>query len=222
MLASNNFCKLPAQVVTPSRGRSAHPLGGVSPIPPRPTHPDASQWFTPSLRAQDGERLEGERGLTSAEDITYWTDSTYTNDEVLHMEAKLLYHLCSTGGAPLTADAPLHFLCTCAAAVPTALHEHALSIALELLCLCTKEYRLLVVEPSLLAAACLCLGVTNAPHGHAAAWDRRLVAATGYELPRLVSCHHAHLGFVRDKPLACRSLGSGIRAKSLHCTIIFP
>ena len=47
MLASNNFCKLPAQ---------------------------------------DGERLEGERGLTSAEDITYWTDSTYTSDEVLHME----------------------------------------------------------------------------------------------------------------------------------------
>ena len=58
MLASNNFCKLPAQ---------------------------------------DGERTEGDRGLTSAEDIVYWTDSTYTTDEVRPApQTELLHTLTHT------------------------------------------------------------------------------------------------------------------------------
>jgi hypothetical protein len=36
------------------------------------------------LPTQDGERVEGERGLHSAEDIVYWTDNTYTTEEVLN------------------------------------------------------------------------------------------------------------------------------------------
>ena len=61
---------------------------------------------------QDGERLEGERGLHSAEDIVYWTDGTYTAEEVLDMEARLLLHLDESGGVALCADAPVHYLCT--------------------------------------------------------------------------------------------------------------
>ena len=104
-----------------------------------------------------------------------------------------------------------------------------------MVCPLTQACLFLSVPPSLphsgvpppLPQACLCLGVWNAPHGHASEggvnhWDARLVAATGYDLRRLVDCHHAHLGFVRDMPLKCRALGSGVRAKSLHCTIIFP
>ena len=39
------------------------------------------------LPTQDGERTEGERGLHSAEDIVYWTDNTYTTEEVRGMGA---------------------------------------------------------------------------------------------------------------------------------------
>ena len=59
---------------------------------------------------QDGERLEGERGLHSAEDIVYWTDGTYTTEEVLDMEARLLLHLDESGGVALCADAPVHLV----------------------------------------------------------------------------------------------------------------
>ena len=36
---------------------------------------------------QDGERATQEHGLNHAEDIVYWTDGTYTAEEVLAIEA---------------------------------------------------------------------------------------------------------------------------------------
>ena len=71
------------------------------------------------LPTQDGERVEGERGLHSAEDIVYWTDNTYTTEEVLDMEARLLLHLDERGGVALCADAPVRCLRTYCVLHPT-------------------------------------------------------------------------------------------------------
>lgn len=42
------------------------------------------------LLSQDGEALEL-RGLASADDVAYWTDNTYTVDEVTAMEARFMH-----------------------------------------------------------------------------------------------------------------------------------
>lgn len=42
------------------------------------------------LLSQDGEALEL-RGLATADDVVYWTDNTYTVDEVTAMEARLIH-----------------------------------------------------------------------------------------------------------------------------------
>ena len=136
------------------------------------------------------------------------------------MEARLLLRLEASGGASLSADAPVHFLCTYCAALP-ALHDATASIALELLVLCTREYRLLQTAPSLLAACCLGLAVWNSPAAGGHEWDAGMARCTGFEAAQLVECCGAELHMLRDKAISCRSIASGLRGRSIHATIMF-
>ena len=53
-------------------------------------------------------------------------------------------------------------------------------------------------------------------------WDAGLRAVTGFDEPQLHACLEAHLkGFFKDKPLACRSLASGLRGRSITLTLLF-
>ena len=150
---------------------------------------------------------------------------------------------------------------------------------IELIILAAREYRLLQLHPSLLAACCLHLAVRNSPsdEGGAVQWDDSFTAACGYTpqvlpppsrlrspsrpapsaAPPLLSspspheqvpsrrpaaaslrrtpppraiptCHpqilsktiDAELTFLRDAEIACRSVASGSRVKSIRLTLV--
>ena len=114
----------------------------------------------------------------------------------------------------------MHYLCTYCAALPL-LDDAAASLALELLLICTKEYRLLQTRPSLLAACCLGLAVWNSPDAGSHEWDARMASYTGFEAAALVACCGAELHMLRDLDVSCRSIASGIRSRSVHATIMF-
>ena len=93
----------------------------------------------------------------------------------------------------------------------------------------TREYSLLQLQPALLAACCLYLGLINSAHlpeprGAPAAlreWDGALAGCSGFGVAQISTCLDAHFGLLRDKELACRVLGSGRRTKDLGVTILF-
>ena len=115
----------------------------------------------------------------------------------------------------------VHYLCTYCAALPQ-LDDAAVSLALELLVLCTREYHLLQTPPNLLAASCLGLAVWNRPASAACSheWDASMVSYTGFGAAALVACCEAELHMLRDKHVSCRSIASGLRARSIHATIM--
>ena len=114
----------------------------------------------------------------------------------------------------------MHYLCTYCAALPL-LDDAAVSIALELLVMCTQEYRLLQTPPNLLAACCLGLAVWNCPAAGSHEWDAAMASYTGFEAAALVACCGAELHMLRDKHVSCRSIASGLRGRSIHATIMF-
>ena len=115
----------------------------------------------------------------------------------------------------------VHYLCTYCAALPQ-LDDAAVSIALELLVMCTREYRLLQTPPNLLAASCLGLAVWNRPASAACSheWDASMASYTGFGAAALVACCEAELHMLRDKHVSCRSIALGLRARSIHATIM--
>ena len=170
------------------------------------------------LPTQDGERVDAERALASAEDIVYWTDNTYSNDDVHTMEARLLQGGLSAFAGPTSAfESPLDFLCTFCAAAP--LHDTTASIALELLVLSTREYPLLQLHPCLLAACCLYVAVRNSPLG-TNTWDDTLSSCCGYTREVLAEHADRQLAFCRDKEICCRSIASGNRTKTIRVTLL--
>ncbi|KAG8467566.1 hypothetical protein KFE25_000882 [Diacronema lutheri] len=111
------------------------------------------------LLAQDGDPPEL-RGLATADDVVYWTDNTYTIDEVTAMEAKLMISLgLGLGGVSSAYRSPLDYLIKFAALLP--LTDEMLSVAHEILLRSTREYQLLRYEPSLLAATVLVIAVRS-------------------------------------------------------------
>ena len=170
------------------------------------------------LPTQDGERVDAERALASAEDIVYWTDNTYSNDDVHTMEARLLQGGLSAFAGPTSAfESPLDYLCTFCAAAP--LHDTTASIALELLVLSTREYPLFQLHPCLLAACCLYVAVRNSPLG-TNTWDDTLSSCCGYTREVLAEHADRQLAFCRDKEICCRSIASGNRTKTIRVTLL--
>ena len=147
----------------------------------------------------------------------------------LHLAARRPAALAHTGAYPNPHPHPhpnpnpeqVHYLCTYCAALPQ-LDDAAVSIALELLVLCTREYHLLQTPPNLLAASCLGLAVWTRPASAACSheWDASMVSYTGFGAAALVACCEAELHMLRDKHVSCRSIASGLRARSIHATIM--
>ena len=73
-------------------------------------------------------------------------------------------------------ETPLHRLSSFAALRPLA--DDTASLAVELLVLCSREYSLLQLHSSLLAACCLYMATRNAPTDDV--WDESLAVCCGY------------------------------------------
>ena len=164
------------------------------------------------LPVQDGDRAATERGLASADDIVYWTDNTYSIDEVLSMEARLLQ-----GFEADLFESPIRHLSLACALQP--LPEATLSVATELLLLCAREYGLLQLEPALVAACCLDLALRNAPDS-THAWDQRYAAGCGFGAAELKEVASNHLGFCRGAEVSCRLNSSGSSVKTITVTLL--
>ncbi|KAL1527428.1 hypothetical protein AB1Y20_016094 [Prymnesium parvum] len=158
------------------------------------------------LPLQDGDRTPGERSLSSAHDIVYWTDNTYTVGEVLEMEARLLH-----GFEIDTFDSPLHYIAMFGTMRPLA--DTPVSIAVELLIMCAREYSVLRLHPSLVAACCLYLAMRNSTvaDGGIEEWDDGLAACCGFSEQSLVHTIEVELAFLRHVNYSCRSIASGAR-----------
>lgn len=178
------------------------------------------------LPHQDGDPPMREHSLNHADDVVYWTDGTYTVEQVVEMEARVLF-----GFEVGEWESPLHFL-TLACASAT-LPDVTVSLAVELLVVCAKEYTLLRVHPRLIAACALYLAVKNtrtstmavkstmlagAPPTQEIAWTSELASRCGY--PTAVIKEHISREFcmLDGKELRCRSCASGrtVRDRPIH------
>ena len=126
------------------------------------------------------------------------------------MESRLLY-----GFEIGEADSPLtHLAHVCCA---TRLSDASISLACELLILCTREYPLLKLSPRLLAACALYLALKAAPHlGGEQGWDIDLAAQCGFPSAVVVEQVHVHFAFLRGVEVSCRSLASARRERTLR------
>ena len=130
------------------------------------------------------------------------------------MEARLLQ------GFEMDAfDSPLRYLAMFGARRP--LPDTPTSIAVELLIMCTREYPLLRLQPSLLAACCLYIAVRNTPSREEGStqWDDVFTACCGYTPQTLCSTIEAELLFLRDAELSCRSIASASRVKTIKINL---
>lgn len=161
------------------------------------------------LPHQDGERPVQEHGLNHAEDIVYWTDGTYTITEVLTMEARLLYGLEVS-----QLDSPLDYFAhvSCGAGLP----DETVSLAAELLILCTREYPLLRLHSRLLVACAVRVAVRNSPDDLGVVWSESLAARCGYPTAVISEMVRTHLAFLSGLDVSCRRLASGRRERSLR------
>jgi len=153
------------------------------------------------LPMQDGERLSSERGLTTAEDIVYWTDGTYSIDEVLNMEIKMLQGFDLSGYA-----SPLDHLSELCAAWP--LSDSVVSITLDLIVRASREYALLQLHPGLLAACCLYIALPHAPDPPPPRWTENLAASSGYPVEVLAEHASSRFKFAHELEVECRSIAS--------------
>ena len=164
------------------------------------------------LPHQDGERPAQEHGLNHAEDIVYWTDGTYRINEVLTMESRLLY-----GFEIGEADSSLDYLAHITGGLN--LPDATVSLTIELLILCTREYPLLRMRSRLLVACALRVAIRAAPDGDNVQWTESIAARCGY--PSRVITEHclAHLAFLNGWEIRCRRLASGRRERSLRVVV---
>ena len=173
------------------------------------------------LPHQDGDPPMQEHSLNHADDVVYWTDGTYTVEQVVEMEARVLF-----GFEVGEWESPLHFLAlACASAT---LPDVTVSLAVELLVACAKEYTLLRLHPRLIAACALYLAVKNtrasntmlagAPPTQEVAWTSELASRCGY--PTAVIEEHISREFctLDGKELRCRSCASArtVRDRPIH------
>ena len=94
-----------------------------------------------------------------------------------------------------------------------------MSLTIELLILCTREYPLLRMRSRLLVACALRVAIRAAPDGDNVQWTESIAARCGY--PSRVITEHclAHLAFLNGWEIRCRRLASGRRERSLRVVV---
>lgn len=179
------------------------------------------------LPHQDGEEPAVEHRLNHAEDIVYWTDGTYTIDEVHAIEAQLLH-----GHEGLGHTSPLEHLAL--ACFGSGLTDECVSLAAELIVVSSQDYRTLQLDPRLLAACALFLAVhslavhsVGAPSGTAEAeaaapvWTPALAARVGYPTAALVEHVRTYFRSLDGEEVAYRpKLAADGRQRTLRATIV--
>ena len=172
----------------------------------------ASNHFT-KLFHQDGESPAVEHALNHAEDIVYWTDGTYTIEEVYEMEVRMLY-----GFDIGRYETPWQHLSLIVAG--SGLSDAQVSLASELIIESVRIYALLRLHPRLIAACTLFIAIYAlaasgaAPLRPARAWSRGLALRCGYPTEAILDAVDAHFGFLDGTTVNYPSVASGCRARS--------
>jgi len=128
-------------------------------------------------------------------DIVYYSDDSYTQEEVMALEASMLQHL----DFDLEHHSPLCYLSQYCSAFT--IDDLAASVALEICRSSTKEYMMLRLHPSLVAACCLYLALKHVQ----IPWPAVLAEYTGYNEKFLSGCSE-HFRFCKNKEIKCKSV----------------
>mmetsp|Transcript_2615 Transcript_2615/g.4022 ORF Transcript_2615/g.4022 Transcript_2615/m.4022 type:complete len:980 (-) Transcript_2615:733-3672(-) len=130
-------------------------------------------------------------------DIVYYSDDSYSQEEVMTVEGSMLQFL----DFDLEYHSPLCYLTQYCSAVTV--DDKVVSIALEIARQCTKEYAILRLHPSAIAACALYLAMRCCQ----LSWPDVLSEQTGYTTAFMVACED-HFKFLRgrDKELKCKSI----------------
>ena len=164
------------------------------------------------LPRQDGQVPPTQGELTTAVDVEYWTDGTYSACEVIEMESRMVL-LHETRNVESEFCSSIGALCEIFCTVDIA--PESVAIAVELLLLCARETASYALHPRFLAAVCLFLAVINGPSaanpmvpGRRNVWTSAMSRACGFSVSELESGIREHLHFLPSsgEELNCRPL----------------
>jgi len=163
------------------------------------------------LPHMDGEPPANEHALNHADDIVYWTDGTYTVEEVFTMESRLLV------GFEIGAyESPLSLLAQITVDVP--IDDATASLAFEILVQCARHYELLRLTPRILASCALYLALKNTQS--APGWSDELADRCGFSTEAIDQAARHHLHELDGEDLKCRSLASITRERTYAFTLL--